>query len=98
MRTGTSMELFCALALLCAISIPAHAGTITVTNTNDSGPGSLRQALIDAQDGNTIAFDLSLPATISLTSGELFINKSITVSGPGANLLTVARAQNAPAF
>ena len=98
MRTGTSMALFCAIALLCAFSIPAHAGTITVTNTNDSGPGSLRQALIDAQDGDTIAFDLSFPATISLTSGELVINKNISLIGPGANLLTIARAQGAPTF
>ena len=33
------------------------ATTITVTNGNDSGPGSLRQALADAQDGDTINFD-----------------------------------------
>ena len=32
-------------ALLCAMAMQAHAATITVTNTNDSGPGSLRQAL-----------------------------------------------------
>jgi len=92
------MALFCAITLLCAISIPARAGTITVTNTNDSGPGSLRQALIDAQDGDTIAFDLSLPATVSLTSGELVINKNISLVGPAANLLTIARAQGASGF
>src|SRR5439155_1252176 len=33
---------------------------ITVTNTNDSGPGSLRQGLADANDGDTINFDPSL--------------------------------------
>ena len=92
------MALFCAIPLLCAISIPAHAGTITVTNTNDSGPGSLRQALVDAQDGDTIAFDLSFPATISLTTSELVVNRNIVVAGPGANLLTVARANDAPIF
>src|ERR1043166_3397517 len=37
MRTGMRIALFCAIALLCAIRIPAHAGTITVTNANDSG-------------------------------------------------------------
>jgi hypothetical protein len=77
----------------------AYATTITVTNTNDSGPGSLRQALVDSQDGDTIDFDPSLKGqTISLTSAELFINKSITISGLGPNLLAVSRAQNAPAF
>ena len=42
------------LTLACAVTIPASATTITVTNTNDSGPGSLRQAFVDANDGDTI--------------------------------------------
>jgi hypothetical protein len=76
--------------------MPAYATTITVTNTNDSGPGSLRQALADVQNGDTITF--AVIGTIGLTNGELFINNNITISGPGANMLTVSRAQNAPAF
>jgi hypothetical protein len=77
----------------------AYADIITVTNTNDSGTGSLRQALADANNGDAIDFDLSLKGhTISLTSAELVINKSITISGFGPNLLVVSRAQNAPAF
>src|SRR6478752_3663982 len=87
------------LALFCSVSMSAYATTITVTNTNDSGPGSLRQALVDSQDGDTIDFDPSLKGqTISLTSAELVSNKSIIISGPGPNLLTVSRAQNAPPF
>src|SRR5215467_7933280 len=89
---------FCTIALLCAPSLAALADTITVTNTNDGGPGSLRQALADAQTGDTIVFDLGGVATISLTSGELLINKNIAVIGPGANVLTIARAQGAPIF
>ena len=65
----------------------AFADIITVTNTNDSGPGSLRQAIVDANDGDTINF--SVTGTIGLTSGELLVNKSITVSGPGADILAV---------
>src|SRR5882757_7417388 len=87
------------LALVCAVATSAHANIITVTNTNDSGSGSLRQALAEANDSDTIDFDPSLKGqTISLTSAELVINKSITVSGLGPNLLAVSRAQNAPAF
>jgi hypothetical protein len=93
-----SIGLLCAGVLLCSRPVAARSDTITVTNTNDSGPGSLRQALIDVQDGDTIAFDLKLPATILLISAELVINKNIGVAGPGANLLTIARAQNAPSF
>ena len=87
------------VSLVCAIGISAHTTTTTVTNTNGSGPGSLRQALVDSHDGDTIDFDPSLKGqNISLTSAELVINKSITISGLGPNLLAVLRAQNAPAF
>jgi len=86
------------MSLLCAVAIPAYAATITVINTNDSGPGSLRQAVGSAQNGDTIVFDLELPATILLTSEELVINGNITISGPGANLLALSRAPNASAF
>ena len=66
------------------------ADVITVTNTNDNGPGSLRQALADANDGDTIIFDVSLEGqSIALTSGELVIDKSITITGPGSDQLAV---------
>ena len=70
------------LALICAVAISVHADIITVTNTNDSGPGSLRQALAVANDNDTITF--AVTGTIGLTSGELVLNNSITISGPGA--------------
>ena len=64
-----------------------QATTITVTNTNDSGPGSLRQALADASDGDTI--DFAVTGTIGLTTGELLVVKNIPISGPGAENLAV---------
>jgi len=73
--------------LLYAVALPVHAATITVTNTNDSGPGSLRQALASASDGDTINFTAT--GTISLTSGELLANRSVTIFGPGAATLAV---------
>jgi hypothetical protein len=75
------------LALVCAAVTSARAATITVTNTNDSGPGSLRQALMIANDGDTIAFTVT--GTITLTSGGLLIAKNVTVSGPGSNQLSI---------
>ena len=62
-------------------------GGTTVTNTGDSGVGSLRQALADAQNGDTITFGVPGPSTIALTSGELTISKNVTISGPGADTL-----------
>src|SRR6476620_8104146 len=66
------------------------ANVITVTNGNDSGPGSLRQALADAQDGDTINFDPSV-GTVILTTAELAIDKSVTLSG-APQMVTVMRA------
>src|SRR5260221_2100247 len=66
------------------------ATTITVTNGNDSGPGSLRQALADANDGDTITFDASV-GTVTLTTAELAIDKSLTLSG-APQMVTVARS------
>jgi hypothetical protein len=74
-------------ALVCATAIPVQANTITVTNTKDSGPGSLLQAFADANDGDTINF--AVTGTIGLTSGELLVDKSVTISGPGAASLAV---------
>jgi hypothetical protein len=64
--------------------------TLTVTNTNDSGTGSLRQALSDANNGDTINFDLSgCPCTILMTSASFITSKDLTISGPAAGALTI---------
>ena len=63
------------------------AAIITVTNTNDSGPGSLRQALAVAHDGDRVTFAVS--GTITLTSGALVVAKNVTISGPGAHHLSI---------
>ncbi len=63
-----------------------------VTNTNDSGTGSLRQAILDASSINDdiISFSPGVTGTILLTGGELLINKSLWISGPGAGVLAVS--------
>jgi hypothetical protein len=64
-----------------------------VTNANDSGAGSLRQAILDVCDGGTITFDMNqVVSPINLTSADLVITKNLTITGPGANLLTVQRS------
>jgi hypothetical protein len=65
---------------------PAQAANIEVANTNDSGAGSLRQAIADSAPGGTINFSDTVTGTITLAS-QLTINKSVTITGPGeANL------------
>jgi hypothetical protein len=82
--------------LLYAVALPAYAATITITNTNDSGPGSLRQALAVAHDGDSITFAVS--GTITLTSGGLGVFKNVTISGPGTNQLAIDGNQALFAF
>ena len=68
-----------------------HAATLTVSNTNDNGAGSLRQAIFDASPGDTITFSSALTGqTITLTSGELVLDKNLTVTGRGASQLAIS--------
>ncbi len=65
--------------------------------------GSLRQAILDADNAtgsNTIVFDASFsssPHTITFTSATPQINGQLTITGPGASLLTVTRSGNVSA-
>jgi hypothetical protein len=73
-------------------------GPALVTNINDSGPGSLRDAITK---GNVITFDPQVfgephgPQTITLQSALPTIVGIQSIVGPGANLLTVRRSSNA---
>ena len=76
------------LTLACVLTIPARATTVIVNNTNDNGPGSLRQALADANDGDTIDA-MGISGVITLTTGQLLVDKSVTINGAGAGVLAV---------
>ncbi|MEZ4709847.1 MAG: family 16 glycosylhydrolase [Caldilineaceae bacterium] len=58
---------------------------ITVTNLNNSGSGSLRQALADIAIGGAISFDASLAGgEIALTSGPLTLSQDVIIDGSSA--------------
>src|SRR5438132_13114834 len=59
-----------------------------------NGVCTLRAAIKEASSGNTIGFSLPAGSTIKLTNGELLIDKNLTINGPGANVLTVARSSD----
>jgi hypothetical protein len=75
---------------LLVFATPAGADTLFVTNTNDSGSGSLRAVVAAAAPGDTVVFDASLAGrTITLTSGQIPIAKILTIDG-GANRITIS--------
>src|SRR5262245_48043102 len=59
-----------------------------VRNLDDGGPESLREAIATAQARDTISFDVR--GMIVLTNGELLINKTLRIVGPGATNLTIS--------
>ena len=94
-----------ALAAGTAISIsvaalPAAASADSVvTNNNDSGAGSLRQALAESNagpDADTITFAASVTGSITVNS-ELTVNYATKIVGPGTASLTV-RAPSSRVF
>ena len=93
MKTRPALLHRIAITLL-SIAAAGQAVAISVTTTNDGGAGSLRQAIADASSGDTITFSLPAGSVISLTSGTLSINKNLTINGPGANQLTITRADS----
>ena len=96
--------LFVALVGALAVATPAraHAATFAVTNTDDSGPGSLRgavQAARAADGADTITFQLSgCPCVIRLTGGLISILDPLTIEGPGADMLAVSGNHNSRIF
>lgn len=70
----------------------AEAATFTVTSTADSGTGSLRAAITAADTAggsNTILFQSGLSGSIDLASSLPDITAPVTISGPGAGVLTI---------
>ncbi|MBT8212677.1 MAG: family 16 glycosylhydrolase, partial [Acidimicrobiia bacterium] len=72
---------------------------LTIDTLADSGPGSLREALdLIAADG-TITFDPSLAGgTIGLTSGQLVIDRSVTIDGSAAPGLAISGSNASRVF
>jgi hypothetical protein len=77
MKTYIRSILVVALLLGVAPVPSVRAADQVVINTNDSGAGSLRQAIADVGTGETITFNLTTPATITLTRGCIGASREI---------------------
>src|SRR5437868_2756960 len=67
------------------------AGAQVVTNLGDSGPGTLRQAILDANaaGGGAISFS-NVTGAVTLLSPLPDFTANISVTGPGTDLLTIS--------
>lgn len=77
------------LAVWLAMLAGAAAQADTVSNLADSGAGSLRDAVANTVAGGTVDFAPGVAGTITLTSGQILIDKALTIVGPGAQTLSV---------
>lgn len=92
-RTTTYLSLACACLIT---SIELYAADQIVANTNDSGVGSLRQAITDVGTGETITFNVSLDGlTITLGGTQLEISKSLTIDASALTSGLTIDANNA---
>jgi len=87
------------LAVVSAATLPeANATTNLVYTLNDTGAGSLRQVIQNSSPSDTIIFSNIVTGTITLTSGELLIDKSLSILGPGTKVLAVSGNTNSRVF
>ena len=73
------------------LMITGHGEAAEVTNANDAGAGSLREAITTTPASGTVTFNATFFATartIALAT-PLTINKALTVTGPGRSQLTI---------
>lgn len=80
--------------LVSALTLTASQRELLVTNADDSGAGSLRDALSIAQSGDAIRFSTFFDTrrTIFLQSALPLLPDGVSIFGPGADLLNVRRA------
>src|SRR5262245_38241251 len=100
-RTKVAAGAGLALGATPGITGTAHATDFTVSNLNDSGGGSLRQAIVDADNnpgGDRVLFQSGLSGTINLTSGQLYVGDPVDVVGPGAGKLTINATNDRVAY
>lgn len=75
-----------------------ESATITVTNIGNSGTGTLRNAVLAANSGDTIMFSLPVNSVIALTTGEIVIDKNLIIDGSTAVSLTISGNNSSRVF
>lgn len=77
----TNLVLGLILIMLLAMSTSLMAANQVVTSTANSGAGTLRQAIIDVGDGETITFNISGNDMVVISSEISITSKGMTING-----------------
>ena len=80
-RLSAVAALLALLTGLLAVTQPARANTYIVMNTNNTGPGSLRQAITDAKNNpgaDTITFDATTNGNPIILAGAAGENANVS--------------------
>src|SRR5437016_4470157 len=103
MKTPAMRLLLGVVLILVASSPPLQSAILFVSNTQDSGAGSLRGTVAAAAAGDTIVFNIPTSDaaynvstgvfTIFLTSGEIVIDKDLNITGPSAANIAINGSQ-----
>ena len=86
------------LVMLTSSTASANAALV-VSTLADSGVGSLRQAMLDANSAagvDTITFTAGLTGTIDVQSDLPVLDEGIDLQGPGASVITIDGGWTAP--
>ncbi len=94
----TALLVLLAMILLGSRAVYATTYTVTDTADNPTDTGSLRYAVNNAANGDTINFASSVTGTIYLSGSTLEISNNVTINGPGANFLAISGANGWTVF
>ena len=97
--TSPLIKVLSLMLLVCGVAaVNIFAATLTVTKIEDTNDGvcdadcSLREAVVGAVSGDTVVFSplFNSPQTITLTLGQIAIDKNLTITGTGSDLVDVS--------
>lgn len=99
MKPPVLLPIVVCLCVAAVASTTTQAAVLTVTNVDDSGPGSLRQAVLDAEPGDEVRFLEELDGQpILLTGRAIVIDKSLTITGRGPDSTLIDGGGSAEVF